>query len=45
MNKLFAAVAVMIAGTTLPAQQGQKPPRPAAFSVFEASIPEMQAAM
>jgi amidase len=42
---LFAAIAVMIAGGTLPAHQTAKPPRPAAFSVFEASIPEMQAAM
>ena len=42
---LAAAIAVVIAGGTLPAQQTSRTSRPAPFSVFEASIPEMQAAM
>jgi amidase len=43
---LFAAVALTLAGTTLPARQTtSQPAPPAGFTVFEASIPEMQAAM
>jgi amidase len=49
MNKMprtvFIAVAFTIAGSRLPAQQPQRPTRPAPFGVFEASIPEMQAAL
>jgi amidase len=42
---LFVAVALTIAGSTLPAQQPPRATRPAPFNVFEASIPEMQAAL
>jgi amidase len=42
---LFAAGAVCLFGISLPAQQPPRAAKPAPFSVFEASIPEMQAAM
>jgi amidase len=46
MKRTFlAATALLIAGSTLPAQQTARGSRPAPFNVFEASIPEMQAAM
>src|SRR5262245_57023103 len=46
--KHFVAVAILAlaAGAVVPAQQkAATAPKPAAFDVFEASIPEMQAAM
>src|SRR5829696_6108428 len=42
---LFCALTLLLAGSTLPAQQTSPAARPATFNVFEASIPEMQAAM
>jgi amidase len=46
MKRTFlAAAAVLLLGSTLPAQQAARAPRPAPFTVFEASIADMQAAM
>jgi len=46
MKRTFvAAIALLVAGSTVPAQQAPPAARPAPFNVFEASIPEMQAAM
>jgi amidase len=42
---LTVASVLLILGVSLPAQQSSRAAKPTAFNVFEASIPEMQAAM
>ena len=42
---VFAALTLLIAGSTLPAQQASRAARPAPFTVFEAGIADLQAAM